>query len=55
MSLIALNVLWKDENRIKVSYQDHVVIVKAILSSDTEKAVIEVVQHFEVGKSIIIS
>jgi DNA-binding GntR family transcriptional regulator len=52
---IALNVLRKDNSRIRVSYEDHEQIFNHIIENEPDKAVERLVQHLEFGKRILIS
>lgn len=51
---IAIKVLRKDAERIVVSYEDHQRIVENILNGEGEKAAIEIVNHLDFGKRILI-
>jgi Transcriptional regulators len=51
---IALNVMRKDRNRIRVSYEDHVSIFEHIRSGDAAGAGETMLRHLEFGKQILV-
>jgi len=51
---IALNVLRKDANRIKISYEDHATLVEQIEQGQGEEAAATLTQHLEFGKRILL-
>ncbi|WP_020619191.1 GntR family transcriptional regulator [Paenibacillus daejeonensis] len=51
---IALNVLRKDANRIKISYEDHASLVELIEQGQGEEAAAALIQHLEFGKRILL-
>jgi DNA-binding GntR family transcriptional regulator len=53
--LIALNVLKKDSERIKSSYNDHVAIFEHIMQRNGDEAAKRMTEHLEYGKRILIS
>ncbi|PFG03357.1 GntR family transcriptional regulator [Bacillus sp. es.034] len=53
--LIASNVFRKQENRMMVSYEDHMRIFNYILNGQNKEAVDEMIKHLEYGKQILIS
>jgi DNA-binding GntR family transcriptional regulator len=53
--LIASNVFRKQENRMIVSYEDHVRIFNHILNGQCKEAKEEMIKHLEYGKQILIS
>jgi DNA-binding GntR family transcriptional regulator len=53
--LIASNVFRKQENRMMVSYEDHMRIFNYILNGQNKEAVEEMIKHLEYGKQILIS
>jgi DNA-binding GntR family transcriptional regulator len=53
--LIASNVFRKQENRMMVSYEDHMRIFNYILNRQNKEAVEEMIKHLEYGKQILIS
>jgi DNA-binding GntR family transcriptional regulator len=52
---IAIKVVKKDQQRMKVSYQDHLNIFNYIKEGKAEEAAHEMIQHLEFGKRILIS
>lgn len=52
---IAMNVLRKDRSRIRISYEDHLKLFRAIASGDAALAVQLLIEHLEFGKRILIS
>lgn len=53
--LIASNVFRKQENRMLVSYEDHLRIFEHIMSGQNKEAVEEMVKHLEYGKQILMA
>ncbi|MFS0724378.1 GntR family transcriptional regulator [Paenibacillus sp. 1P07SE] len=51
---IALNVLRKDANRIKISYEDHASLIKLIEQGQGDEAAAALIQHLEFGKRILL-
>lgn len=51
---IAIKVLQKDNERIQVSYRNHVDIYRHIVAGDAEAAAHDMIEHLEFGKRILL-
>lgn len=51
---IALNVMRKDRNRIRVSYEDHAAIFEHIRNGDADAAGEAMMRHLEFGRQILV-